>query len=698
MKKIKKIKYALFTVLVSTLLIFNVNAVDKFEDTITASIIPWDPAVVNLGGGYTASVVKKNYTDGVNSGKIFCTLFKKSAPKGTCKKTKWNDNDDEDKKIAAAVGKMIAETRKQSSNTDGTLDWDTYVYAEMAINNFLYLYNGKKADNNVQAIYGSTKWSKISSNAKYKAIFLAGETTYKSYGKTRVELTNPKITLNEEHNKATVTAKLNCYNANNKLVACSPELTNSITLTGVTTNNQSISQKLTPNYDSSTRVLSASYTLNNDTFKASDASAKNYIRAAFDIKNKTTYETAQQYYCSSTTQPVTPNLLVWVTKKDEAKISARTYYTEGTKITCSLTINKYNQSQDSHPALKGAAFELYSDQGLTEKVDAATTNSRGSATFSDLDPGTYYIKETKAPSGFTINSDYKNGKAVELVVDGNTCAKTENVGNAEATGSISISKVDENNQFVKGAKIKVYTITYQDGSNQNLQVDDDTNSEEVVEDYDSSKYKYNYLKFDASGNYNPNGEFDYFISSGAVNTITGLKLGETYYVQEESVPEDSKYAIKVGQASQTIDEAKNYDVMLVNNESSFFVSKQAIAGSKELPGAKLEIFYENGDSTDWRWESTDKPQEITGLADGNYVLTETTAPKGYEKAESISFTIENGKLKDNSDNTIVMKDKEIAEVPDTFTASNIFTMIVGLLLVVGGSVALAYEYKKRKTA
>ena len=113
MKKIKKIKYALFTVLVSTLLIFNVNAVDKFEDTITASIIPWDPAVVNLGGGYTASVVKKNYTDGVNSGKIFCTLFKKSAPKGTCKKTKWNDNDDEDKKIAAAVGKMIAETRKQ---------------------------------------------------------------------------------------------------------------------------------------------------------------------------------------------------------------------------------------------------------------------------------------------------------------------------------------------------------------------------------------------------------------------------------------------------------------------------------------------------------------------------------------------------------------------------------------------------------
>ena len=45
-----------------------------------------------------------------------------------------------------------------------------------------------------------------------------------------------------------------------------------------------------------------------------------------------------------------------------------------------------------------------------------------------------------------------------------------------------------------------------------------------------------------------------------------------------------------------------------------------------------------------------------------------------------------------------MKDKEIVDVPDTFTTTNIVTMIVGLLLVTGGSVALAYEYKKRKTA
>ena len=35
-------------------------------------------------------------------------------------------------------------------------------------------------------------------------------------------------------------------------------------------------------------------------------------------------------------------------------------------------------------------------------------------------------------------------------------------------------------------------------------------------------------------------------------------------------------------------------IILVNITSEFKVSKQAIAGSEELPGAKLEIFFANG--------------------------------------------------------------------------------------------------------
>ncbi|MCD7736644.1 MAG: hypothetical protein LUI07_06740, partial [Lachnospiraceae bacterium] len=41
-----------------------------------------------------------------------------------------------------------------------------------------------------------------------------------------------------------------------------------------------------------------------------------------------------------------------------------------------------------------ATFTLYSDRDCTEKVLSVTTDANGSATVDDLDPGTYYIKET----------------------------------------------------------------------------------------------------------------------------------------------------------------------------------------------------------------------------------------------------------------------------------------------------------------
>ena len=697
MKK-SKILFILLVAIFSTVFSLRVNAATSFPNQITTSIVAWDPVVVNLGGGYTASVVKKHYSDG----KVFCTLFKYKAPTGTCTAVDWNSDATENKKIAVAVGEMINETRNQSSNTDGTVDWETYLYSEMAINYFLYLNNGKNADNNVAAIQGAAKWAKISSNDKYKAIYAAGETAYKDYGNSRVEYSNPKITLSEDKSSVTATVELRCYDGSGNLTGCNANVRGALTLTGTTTNGQNINTtSASSSYRKTSNVyyLTYSYSLTNDTFKASDETTKNYITATFRTTNKSIYNSAQNYKCASNKQNVTPNLLVDVEDSKQATISTKTYYSAAPQVTCTLSIDKYNSTQGSSVKLKGASFELYADANKTDKVGAATTNANGSATFTGLEPGTYYLKETKAPTGFAINDEYADGKAVTLAVgENNTCATSLSIGNGPVTGGLVIKKVDDKNQFVVGAKIKVYTISSNTSASEDLEVTDADSEETAGTSKVNKNYTFNYLKFDANGNYDPNGEFDYFISNGSVNTITGLALGTTYYVVEDAVPENSSYAIKVGYDSQTIKEAKNYEIILVNITSEFKVSKQAIAGSEELPGAKLEIFFANGISTGWSWESTDKPQEIVGLADGDYILVETTAPDGYEKAESINFTIEDGKLKDDDDNILVMKDKEIVDVPDTFTTTNIVTMIVGLLLVTGGSVALAYEYKKRKTA
>ena len=87
-------------------------------------------------------------------------------------------------------------------------------------------------------------------------------------------------------------------------------------------------------------------------------------------------------------------------------------------------------------------------------------------------------------------------------------------------------------------------------------------------------------------------------------------------------------------------------------DKSFVISKRDMTTSKELPGAELTLTDENGDEVDG-WISSKTPHEIKNLPDGEYTLTEVTAPDGYEVAESITFTVEDGTVKGGS---VVMYD------------------------------------------
>ena len=74
---------------------------------------------------------------------------------------------------------------------------------------------------------------------------------------------------------------------------------------------------------------------------------------------------------------------------------------------------------------------------------------------------------------------------------------------------------------------------------------------------------------------------------------------------------------------------------------------------EELEGAQLEVRDESNNVVD-SWTSTHVPHYVSGLKEGQtYTLIETTAPDGYAKAESITFTVS------NENKTVVMKDAEI---------------------------------------
>ena len=96
-------------------------------------------------------------------------------------------------------------------------------------------------------------------------------------------------------------------------------------------------------------------------------------------------------------------------------------------------------------------------------------------------------------------------------------------------------------------------------------------------------------------------------------------------------------------------------------------------------GATLQIIDENGNVV--REFITDgKAYVVEGLAHGTYTLHEVKAPKGYQLADDIQFTVTD----DNRELVVTMLDKAIVEVPQTGFDQNTL-MIGGLALVIVGS-------------
>ena len=352
--------------------------------------------------------------------------------------------------------------------------------------------------------------------------------------------------------------------------------------------------------------------------------------------------------------------------------------------------------------LEGIKFILSgtSDSGREIEIEA-TTNADGEATFENIPIGTYTVTEGAETTPYAYLT--ADPQTVEVFY-----AKTTDTTffNEEKQGSIKVQKRTEGMTDLEGIsftltgssdsgrEIKIAAVTDAEGvaNFENVPIgsytifeDGETvpfgyfvadpqtvevfYAESVDVEFINDTTKVDFSKKSITGDDELEGAklqvkdkdgnvIDEWTSGKEAHLIVGkLKANETYILHEEIAPDGYVVANDI---EFTVDEkGKVQHVEMVDDITKIEVSKVAVTGGDELPGATLQVIDKDGNIVE-EWVSTNEVHKIYGKLKANetYTLRETIAPDGYEIATDIQFTV-NG---DGSVQHVEMVDK-IKETP-----------------------------------
>ena len=132
---------------------------------------------------------------------------------------------------------------------------------------------------------------------------------------------------------------------------------------------------------------------------------------------------------------------------------------------------------------------------------------------------------------------------------------------------------------------------------------------------------------------------DSWVSTNEAHIIEAVLIaGEKYTLIETSAPNGYVISEKV-EFTVNLDNTITH-VEMLDKTTKVQISKKAITGEDELPGAVMQVLDKDNNIID-QWTSGSEPHMIEGvlIAGQTYVLHEVSAPNGYTLAKDVTFTV-----------------------------------------------------------
>lgn len=317
-----------------------------------------------------------------------------------------------------------------------------------------------------------------------------------------------------------------------------------------------------------------------------------------------------------------------------------------------FTIKKVSDRQPT-VTLQGAVFKLYKADGTPANNTEYTTNADGTLTVNNLDWGSYYLKETKAPDGYKI-SDKKIEFTINADNDAGAELETVTVENEQIPAKAKLVKYELKNPYgeatsdaelnedkpLKGA---VYAL-YKEGDDGNpiTRKVTDKNGEIYVEDLTFGKYYFQELSAPA-GYELYTGKITFTV--GAEDTTEKIKtVVKTADSRKTATVSLTKTAAGTGDAIHAADKVGNAVYRLYFSTDTAFANPLKVHSE----GNGKYSYKTTGETTDMITEETEGFIEISGLpwnsetdSDEKYVLKEYKAPTGYDVSkEEFKFRVD----------------------------------------------------------